>query len=53
MKVFTSYSSIDYRGHDFKSLVYGFMGNGSLDEWLHPTSRTNETLEEPRNLNLL
>ena len=51
--MFTSYSSIDYRGHDFKFLVYEFMGNGNLDEWLHPTSRTKETLEEPKNLNLL
>ena len=29
------------------------MANGNLDEWLHPTSRTEETLEEPRNLSLL
>lgn len=53
VKVLTSCSSIDYQGHDFKALVYEFMRNGNLDEWLHPTSRTNETLEEPRNLNLL
>nr|XP_023922334.1 probable LRR receptor-like serine/threonine-protein kinase At3g47570 [Quercus suber] len=30
-----------------------FKGNGNLDEWLHPTPRINETLEEPRSLNLL
>ena len=29
------------------------MTNGSLDEWLHPISRTNEVLEEQKNLNLL
>ncbi|XP_050281611.1 putative receptor-like protein kinase At3g47110 [Quercus robur] len=40
-------------GHDFKALVYEFLGNGNLDEWLHPTPRTNEAVEEPRKLSLL
>uniref|UniRef100_A0A7N2MKH7 non-specific serine/threonine protein kinase n=1 Tax=Quercus lobata TaxID=97700 RepID=A0A7N2MKH7_QUELO len=53
VKVLTSCSSIDYQGHDFKALVMEIMGNGNLDEWLHPTPRINETLEEPRNLSLL
>jgi Leucine-rich repeat (LRR) protein len=53
VKVLTSCSGIDYQGHDFKALVMEFMGNGSLDEWLHPTPRINETLEEPRGLSLL
>ena len=53
LKVLTTCSGIDYQGQDFKALVYEFMANGNLDEWLHPTSRTEETLEEPRNLSLL
>ena len=53
VKVLTSCSSIDYHGHDFKALVMEFMGNGNLDEWLHPTPRINETLEELRSLSLL
>jgi serine/threonine protein kinase len=53
VKVLTSCSGIDYQGHDFKALVMEFMGNGSLDEWLHPNPRINETLEEPRGLSLL
>ncbi|XP_075647047.1 uncharacterized protein LOC142617956 [Castanea sativa] len=53
VKVLTSCSGIDYQGNDFKALVYEFMANGNLDEWLHPTSRTNEILEEPRSLSLL
>uniref|UniRef100_A0A7N2LE72 Leucine-rich repeat-containing N-terminal plant-type domain-containing protein n=1 Tax=Quercus lobata TaxID=97700 RepID=A0A7N2LE72_QUELO len=46
-------SSVDYQGQDFKALVYEFMTNGNVDEWLHPISRTNEVLEKQKNLNLL
>ncbi|XP_030963589.1 probable LRR receptor-like serine/threonine-protein kinase At3g47570 [Quercus lobata] len=53
VKVLTSCSGIDYQGQDFKALVYKFMANGNLDEWLHPTSRIDEGHEEPRNLSLL
>ncbi|KAM3733625.1 hypothetical protein ACB098_11G151100 [Castanea mollissima] len=40
------------KSHDFKTLVYEFMENGNLDEWLYLTPKTNETLEKPRNLSL-
>ena len=53
VKVHTIFSSVDYQGNDFKALVYEFMENGNLDEWLHPTQITNEVLEEQRNLSLL
>ncbi|KAB2630492.1 LRR receptor-like serine/threonine-protein kinase [Pyrus ussuriensis x Pyrus communis] len=36
VKIITSCSSIDNHGRDFKSLVFEFMPNGSLDSWLHP-----------------
>ena len=49
----TSCSSIDYQGNGFKALVYEFMANGNLDEWLHPTSRINEMLQESRSFSLL
>ncbi|XVF83962.1 hypothetical protein PTKIN_Ptkin16aG0536600 [Pterospermum kingtungense] len=35
LKIITSCSSIDYKGNDFKALVFEFMPNGSLDSWLH------------------
>ncbi|XP_059451248.1 probable LRR receptor-like serine/threonine-protein kinase At3g47570 [Corylus avellana] len=35
-KIITACSSIDHQGNDFKSLVFEFMSNGSLDQWLHP-----------------
>ncbi|XP_074320910.1 putative LRR receptor-like serine/threonine-protein kinase At3g47570 isoform X2 [Silene latifolia] len=36
IKVITACSSVDYQGRDFKALVYEYMVNGSLDDWLHP-----------------
>ncbi|KAL4600576.1 hypothetical protein ACB092_11G208800 [Castanea dentata] len=53
VKVLTSCSNIDYQGHDLNALVYEFMRNDNLDEWLHPMSRSNKTLEEPRSLSFL
>ncbi|XP_042515906.1 probable LRR receptor-like serine/threonine-protein kinase At3g47570 [Macadamia integrifolia] len=50
VKILTSCSSLDSKGKDFKALVYEFMPNGSLDDWLHlPT----ETHDHSRNLSLL
>ncbi|XP_004305138.1 PREDICTED: probable LRR receptor-like serine/threonine-protein kinase At3g47570-like [Fragaria vesca subsp. vesca] len=37
LKIITACSSIDNQGNDFKSLVFEFMENGSLDSWLHPS----------------
>nr|XP_023887812.1 probable LRR receptor-like serine/threonine-protein kinase At3g47570 [Quercus suber] len=53
VKVLTACSGVDYQGHDFKALVYEFMTNGNLDEWLHPISRINDVTEEQTNLNFL
>ncbi|XP_039173414.1 probable LRR receptor-like serine/threonine-protein kinase At3g47570 [Eucalyptus grandis] len=36
VKVLTACSGFDFNGNDFKALVYEFMSNGSLDEWLQP-----------------
>ncbi|XP_056165327.1 probable LRR receptor-like serine/threonine-protein kinase At3g47570 [Syzygium oleosum] len=30
-------SGTDYRGNEFKALIYEFMVNGSLEDWLHPS----------------
>ena len=53
VKVLTACSGVDYQGHEFKALVYEFMSNGNVDEWLHPIARTNEVPGEQRYLNLL
>uniref|UniRef100_A0A2N9GZS4 non-specific serine/threonine protein kinase n=1 Tax=Fagus sylvatica TaxID=28930 RepID=A0A2N9GZS4_FAGSY len=36
VKVFTSCSSIDHTGAEFKALAMEFMSNGNLDKWLYP-----------------
>ncbi|XP_031387283.1 receptor kinase-like protein Xa21 [Punica granatum] len=54
VKVLTACSGTDYQGNDFTALVYEFMVNGSLDEWLHP--RVGMSVEReviPRQLGLL
>ncbi|XP_058224535.1 probable LRR receptor-like serine/threonine-protein kinase At3g47570 [Rhododendron vialii] len=51
VKIITSCSSIDFKCNDFKALVFEFMENGSLDNWLYP-----ECLHEQRgtaSLNLI
>ncbi|XP_072978699.1 receptor kinase-like protein Xa21 [Typha angustifolia] len=36
VKILTACSSVDFRGNDFKALVFEYLPNGSLDQWLHP-----------------
>ncbi|XP_073109556.1 probable LRR receptor-like serine/threonine-protein kinase At3g47570 [Elaeis guineensis] len=50
VKIFTSCSSIDHHGNDFKALVFEFMPNGSLEEWLHPKAREDH---QSRSLSLI
>ncbi|XP_070664463.1 probable LRR receptor-like serine/threonine-protein kinase At3g47570 [Malus domestica] len=53
VKIITVCSSVDFHGNDFKALVYEFMDNGSLEEWLHPPTGTEELRDHvPKNLSL-
>ncbi|XP_039170466.1 receptor kinase-like protein Xa21 [Eucalyptus grandis] len=35
VKILDVCSSVDYHGNDFKALLYEYMGNGSLENWIH------------------
>ncbi|XP_058198859.1 putative receptor-like protein kinase At3g47110 [Rhododendron vialii] len=50
IKIITTCSSIDSKGNDFKALIFEFMPNGSLDEWLHQSE--GDQNEHPRSLSL-
>ncbi|KAL7182441.1 hypothetical protein ACSBR1_041195 [Camellia fascicularis] len=50
VKIITACSSIDFKGNDFKALVFEFMENGSLENWLHPSHLEQH---EPKNLNFV
>ncbi|KAG6538335.1 hypothetical protein ZIOFF_003450 [Zingiber officinale] len=36
IKILTSCSSIDFQENDFKALVFEFLPNGSLENWIYP-----------------
>ncbi|EHA8589992.1 putative LRR receptor-like serine/threonine-protein kinase [Cocos nucifera] len=55
VRIITSCSSIDSTGNDFKALIFEYMPNGSLDEWLHPKAQEchrTRTLDLTQRLNI-
>ncbi|XP_028806356.1 probable LRR receptor-like serine/threonine-protein kinase At3g47570 [Neltuma alba] len=40
VKILTCCSGIDYKGQEFKALVFEYMSNGSLEKWLHPNEES-------------
>ncbi|PWA60550.1 Concanavalin A-like lectin/glucanase, subgroup [Artemisia annua] len=54
VKVITSCSTLDFQGNDFKAIVYSYMINGSLEDWLHPNMIVGlESEESSRHLNFI
>ncbi|CAI0415795.1 unnamed protein product [Linum tenue] len=46
VKILTACSGIDYLRNEFKALVYEFLENGNLEEWLHPTDLANDEKDD-------
>ncbi|WMV21064.1 hypothetical protein MTR67_014449 [Solanum verrucosum] len=42
VKAISVCSSSDFKGNEFKALVFQFMPKGNLDEWLHPEKEIHE-----------
>ncbi|KAK4268629.1 hypothetical protein QN277_025250 [Acacia crassicarpa] len=42
LKIVSAVSSIDHQGHDFKTLVFEFMSNGNLDDWIHQKDKVQQ-----------
>ncbi|KAF8025730.1 hypothetical protein BT93_F2536 [Corymbia citriodora subsp. variegata] len=53
LKILTVCSGSDYQGNDFKALVYEYMENGSLEQWLHPNATSYHQNELPKKLNFI
>ncbi|CAO2176392.1 unnamed protein product [Urochloa humidicola] len=50
VKVITVCSGVDHNGDEFKALVLEYIGNGSLDKWLHPDKMTNSIISRKLSL---
>ncbi|KAK9081988.1 hypothetical protein Syun_030970 [Stephania yunnanensis] len=50
MKILTACSTVDFQGNDFKAIIFKFMPNGSLENWLHSIRSDGSYLA--KNLNL-
>ncbi|KAJ8629197.1 hypothetical protein MRB53_022520 [Persea americana] len=50
LKVLTVCSSIDFKGDDFKALVFDYMANGNLEQWLYPSM---DEQHQSKNLTLI
>ncbi|KAK3424382.1 hypothetical protein EUGRSUZ_F01162, partial [Eucalyptus grandis] len=53
LKILTVCSRSDYQGNDFKALVYEFMDNGSLEQWLHSYATSSHENMLPKKLNFI
>ncbi|XP_058772644.1 probable LRR receptor-like serine/threonine-protein kinase At3g47570 [Vicia villosa] len=56
VKIITCCSSSDYKGQEFKALVFDYMKNGSLEQWLHSNvlnAESQTTLDLAHRINII
>ncbi|KAJ4702658.1 putative Receptor-kinase [Melia azedarach] len=46
LRTITACSSVDHEGNDFKCLVFEYMSNGCLDQWLHPSAEEHNHIKK-------
>jgi len=50
VKILTCCSSTDYKGQEFKALVFEYMKTGSLEQWLYPGNQIKLDLDQRLNI---
>ncbi|KAL6126732.1 hypothetical protein ACLB2K_074777 [Fragaria x ananassa] len=53
VKIITCCSSTDYNGNDFKALVFEYMSNASLEDWLYRENQPRSGLNLLQRLNIV
>lgn len=52
IKILNACLSVDHQGNDFKALVFEYMSQGNLDQWIHPQDQSKVCLDLKKRLDI-